>query len=1143
MHPLETYLHDLHEIHISGAGVKETSYYPALATLLNDVGKTLKPKVRCIIHLRSKGAGIPDGGLFTVDQLRGLDENADPLADQLPARAVLEAKGVGADLDALCASKQVAKYLEKYGLVLATNYRAFQLLRAGPQGQPLKLETYTLAETEKDFWALAAHPRKAAQTHGELFADYLRRVMLADAPLTTPEDVAWFLASYARDARARLELPSPDGRGAGGEGLAAIRQALEETLGLTFEGDKGEHFFRSTLVQTLFYGIFSAWVLWHGENPARQDAFDWRTSAYYLHVRVIQALFEQVADPSKLRALRLMDVLERAGATLNRVDRDAFFAAFEQGQAVQYFYEPFLQAFDPQLRKDLGVWYTPPEIVRYMVARVDTVLREELNIADGLADPRVVVLDPCAGTGAYLVEVLNRIAATLRENGAGALLGGEVKRAARERILGFELLPAPYVVAHLQLGLLLQTLGAPLAEGERVGMYLTNALTGWEPPQEPKTQLPLFYELAQERDAAEKVKREAQILVIIGNPPYNAFAGVSPKEEQGLVEPYKAGLIAEWGIKKFNLDDLYVRFFRLAERRIAEQTGRGVVCFISNHSWISEPSFVVMRQHLFGSFDHFWIENMHGNRKISEYAPDGRTSETIFAIPGFSAGIQQGVAISLWVKTGQQMSECRVLFRDDLTAARAVERRAQLLDSLTDPDFDIHYKAATPEKSNRYSFRPGEATSEYLSWPKLTDLGAEAPSNGLMEKRGGALIDIERDALEQRMRLYYDVSVSWESVKALKTGLTEDAAGFDARKARRKVQEAESFDVARLRRYALRPFDTRWCYYSNVSPLWNRARPTLWAQIWEGNSFLMTRPAGVASPEGVPFYFTRLLGDNDFLRGHAYYLPLRLRSGMVEGAANQATLFTDSHGITANLSSTARAYLAALGIAAPDLTGLQDLSGLEPYELIWMHALAIGYSPAYLLENADGIRQDWPRIPLPDSKDLLIASAALGKRVAALLDTETPVLGVTAGAIRPELRQIAVVEGPTPLNLAVTAGWGSAGKGGVTMPGKGKRIERAPTPEEHVTGLGDTTHDVYLNDATYWRNIPARVWDYTIGGYQVIKKWLSYREQKLLGRPLTHDEAREVQQTARRIAAILLLEPELDANYCAVKAAVRVMPV
>jgi len=643
MHPLETYLQDLSQIHSSGAGVKETSSYPVLAGLLDEIGKTLKPKVKCIIHLRSTGAGIPDGGLFTVDQLRSLGDDADPLAGQLPARAVLEVKGAGADLAKTIAGPQVAKYLGKYGLVLVTNYWDFRLVKAGPGGKPELLETYHLAETEREFWKLAAQPQKAAQTQGDLLGDYLRRVMLISAPLTTPKDVAWFLASYAREARARVDS---------GDLLAldAIRTTLEATLGLSFEGEKGDHFFRSTLVQTLFYGVFSAWVLWHGEDPDRPGAFDWRIAPYYLRVPVMQALFAEVADRSNLHALRLLELLDWTGATLSRVDRAAFFASFEQGHAVQYFYEPFLEAFDPELRKDLGVWYTPPEIVQYMVARVDMALRQELNIPDGLADPQVLVLDPCAGTGAYLVEVLHRIAATLHEKGEGALVAGEVKRAAQERVFGFEILPASYVVAHLQLGLLLQSVGAPLADGERAAMYLTNSLTGWDPPEEPKTQLHLFQELAAERDAAEQVKLKAKILVVLGNPPYNAFAGTSPAEEQGLVDVYKVGLISEWGIRKFNLDDLYVRFFRMAERRIAEQTGRGVVCFISNHSWISDPSFVVMRRHLLESFDRFWLENMHGNRKTSEYAPDGRTSETIFAIPGVSAGIQQGVAISLWVK-------------------------------------------------------------------------------------------------------------------------------------------------------------------------------------------------------------------------------------------------------------------------------------------------------------------------------------------------------------------------------------------------------------------------------------------------------------------------------------------------------------
>jgi len=564
MNPLEAYLGELHEIRASGAAVDELSYYAPLASLLNEVGKTLKPKVHGVQQLKSVGAGLPDFGLFTAEQFQRAADR-EPLPGQKPARGVVEVKGTADEVQQIAGSAQVARYLEEYRLVLVTNYRDFLLIGQDAHGKPAILESYQLAESEAEFWAAVAHPRKTAETHGAHFLEFLRRALLHAAPLADPKDLAWFLASYARDARARLEQAGdlPD--------LAALRRSLEGALGLQFQGQKGEHFFRSTLVQTLFYGVFSAWVLWHNEDPDRQDTFDWRLSTYSLHVPIIQALFHQLSNPPQLRALGLMEFLARAGATLNRVDRPTFFARFEQGQAVQYFYEPFLEAYDPELRKELGVWYTPLEIVQYMVARVDAVLRQELGAADGLADPNVLVLDPCCGTGAYLVEVLKRIAATLKEKGEDALLGYRLKRAALERVFGFELLPAPFVIAHLQLGLLLQGHDAPLDDGERASVYLTNALTGWDLPAPAKArQLSLagMPELQGERDAAQHVKREAPILVILGNPPYNAFAGVSPEEEGELVEPYKEGLISKWGIKKFNLDDLYVRFFRLAERRI-----------------------------------------------------------------------------------------------------------------------------------------------------------------------------------------------------------------------------------------------------------------------------------------------------------------------------------------------------------------------------------------------------------------------------------------------------------------------------------------------------------------------------------------------------------------------------------------------
>ena len=214
----------------------------------------------------------------------------------------------------------------------------------------------------------------------------------------------------------------------------------------------------------------------------------------------------------------------------------------------------------------------------------------------------------------------------------------------------------------------------------------------------------------------------------------------------------------------------------------------------------------------------------------------------------------------------------------------------------------------------------------------------------------------------------------------------------------------------------------------------------------------------------------------------------------------------------------ARDYLARLGIVDVD-------ANADNAALIWLHALAIGYAPAYLRENADGIRGDWPRIPLPQSAAALRASAALGQQVAALLNTEQDVSGVTSGNIRADLKVIAVPStlNNAPLDTTLNASWGHKSSSGIVMPGRGKTVESQQ-------GL-----NVYLNETSYWANVPSAVWDYTIGGYQVIKKWLSYREQGVLGRALKTEEVREVTHMARRIAALIVLQPQLDANYAICK--------
>jgi type I restriction-modification system DNA methylase subunit len=587
MSAFETYIQDLQEIRATGAAVKETSYYGALEKLFNELGKALKPKVRCVMQLKNiGGTGMPDGGLFTAIQFQRKTGDT-PTNPTNPERGVIEIKGTGDDAWVTAQTKQVSKYWDKYRQVLVTNYRDFVLIGQDENGQPATLETYRLAKNETEFWQKAKNPKEFAQEQEEQFTEYLKRVMLQSASIATPKDLAWFLASYAKDAKARVEKTDVPA-------LETLRKALEEALGITFTGDKkdpkkGERFFKSTLIQTLFYGIFSAWVLWHKQQE--RGRFDWRVAGYYLHVPMIKALFEKVATPTHVRRLDLEEVLNWTGEALNRVDRASFFSKFEEGQAVQYFYEPFLEAFDPGLRKELGVWYTPPEIVQYMVARVDTVLREELQIEDGLADPNVYILDPCCGTGAFLVEVLRRIDANLQDQGMGALVGSQLKAAAMNRVFGFEILTAPFVVAHLQLGLLLQNLGVPLSdEQERVGVYLTNALTGWKPPDPEKEkfmqlQLAGLPELQEERDAAEKIKQSKKVLVVLGNPPYNSFAGMAIDEERELSNAYRTTKKAPKPQGQ-GLNDLYTRFFRMAERQIVEETGKGVVCFISNYSYL-----------------------------------------------------------------------------------------------------------------------------------------------------------------------------------------------------------------------------------------------------------------------------------------------------------------------------------------------------------------------------------------------------------------------------------------------------------------------------------------------------------------------------------------------------------------------------
>lgn len=1117
-HPVADYLHELY-LH-SGVGVPETSGYPALSKLLNAVGESLKPKISVVINPANSGAGIPDGGLYSAKELKRYGPDEEPLLKLKPERGVIEVKPLDKDLSAFESSPQVRGYLEHYGQILLTNYRAFALW-SWVGGKAVKGEHLLIAASEKEFWN-KIHTLRSDPKHPEheRIWQFLRRALLSTARIATPQDLAAFLASYAREARARVEI-APMGT------LEPVKKALSDSLGVRFEGVKGVHFFQSTLIQTLFYGIFSAWVLWHEEEPARRDRFSWKSAVEHLGLPILRSLFHQVAYPSNIRALDLEEVLDWTEDCLARVDRVSFFARYDMGDAVQYFYEPFLAEFDPELRKDFGVWYTPPEIVRYMVGRVDKALRENFHLADGLADPSVIVLDPCCGTGAYLVETLKLIRRRLVEGYGESQAGLKIKEVAKHRLYGFELLPAPYVVSHLQIDLMLTRWGSALDhdKDERAGIFLTNALTGWVPIKSPKD-LP-FSEFAEERDAADHVKQQEQILVILGNPPYDGYAGMAVEEERALSEAYRDTKEAPKPQGQ-GLNDLYIRFFRMAERRIAEgvpqsddpkpgpprDDAKGIICFISNYSWLDGLSHTGMRERFMEVFDTIHIDCLNGDKyKTGKKTPDGQPDPSVFSTEKNREGIQVGTAIALLERRPDNAKRQPIVETYSPNAELGFrhwwgkEKRAELEASLEKLK-PIH--PLKPTLAFGLPFVPMGMNSDYHSWSLITDLLVES-FPGVQSKQDNLVVDIDHDTLEHRIKDFFDESITDAQMAKRHPGSMDGTHASDAKETRAALIK-RGYLPQYLVRYIYRPFDSRWIYWEPETKLLGRKSPDLFRNIFAGNFFIEARQRQVKEDFDRGYVVTAL--PDNFGNGFSNFFPLYLKPKADDEATDQAhpDLFSPAKpsGPQPNLTRYARDYLADLKCGSEDL---------------FFHIVSVLHAPLYREENAGALRQDWPRVPLPKTAKVLQAGAVLGRQIAALLDPETPVEGVTTLKVRADLKglgELTVKKGEKAPDLAIAARWGYAGQGGVSMPG----------PGQVSTGTrGEGYLDIHLNATTRWKDVPEAVWSYTLGGYQVLKKWLSYRESALLGRALTSDEAQQFTHHVRRIASILALHEKLDEHY------------
>jgi predicted helicase len=649
--------------------------------------------------------------------------------------------------------------------------------------------------------------------------------------------------------------------------------------------------------------------------------------------------------------------------------------------------------------------------------------------------------------------------------------------------------------------------------------------------------------MEEEREAADLVKRDQRILVILGNPPYDGFAGVAVNEERALTTAYRTvkSVPAPEGQ---GLNNLFVRFFRMAERRIVEKTGQGVVCFITPYIWLDGRSFTGMRERYLEVFDRIWIDSLNGDKfKTGKLTPDGQPDPSVFSTERNREGIKVGTAITLLVRKENHAPTKEVLYRDFW----GKEKRAELLKEVKGRGkAKIPYQRVEPVDYLGLPFVPMRPDAEYGQWPKLPEL-FPVSFPGVKTSRDDVVVDVRREQLVSRMEKYFDPQVGDEEMRRIASGAMEDTSIFEAKKTRVYLQK-RGFLRQNIIPFSYRPFDRRWVYWEPETKLLDRNRPEYFPQVFEGNLWLAATPQN--RKEFNPPYVSPYLCSLHVIERGANMFPLRLRLQTRRVSPGQESLSFEAEEAATqcefNLSGKAKEYLSNLGAR-------------DQEETLFYHAVAVLHSPAYASEHVGALSQDWPRIPLPESTEKLVASAALGRRVATLLNTDVEVPGVTSGKIPKGFRLVAeatrVDSKPLGLDSAdfyVTENWGYRNKEGAIMPGQGrveqreyKAVERAEfeayarslgvSAAEVLAFLGATTYDVYLNSNVIWRNIPAGVWRYTVGGYQVIKKWLSFREHKVLGRAISLEELDEVTKISGRIAALLLMGPNLDASYSQIR--------
>jgi len=1008
---------------------------------------------------------------------------------------IVEAKDIGNSLSRTEKTQQIKRY-QAHGNLILTNYLEFRWYVNGE-----RIETVRIARV-KD-----GKITRISTAYGDL-AELLRRFCQQSAhSVNSAQELAQRLARSAQLIAHFIERDLKSA--APTSNLQNQMSAFQKTLlpGLDIAS------FSDMYAQTLAYGLFASRVNYLGD-PKR---FSLRNAAD--DIPRTNPFLRQLFHHSRFDlGGRLSWLTESLVEILRHTDMDSILAHFgrrtSQSDPVVHFYETFLAAYNPSLRERRGVYYTPEPVVKYIVRSVDHILKTRFNRPLGLADENTLILDPAAGTGTFLYFVIEQIKDYFaRQQG---LWKSYVERHLLPRVFGFELLMAPYTVAHMNLSLQLKEAGYEFKDDERLGIYLTNTLE--EAIEAPP--LPFANFIAEETNTAAEIKRDKPIMVVLGNPPYSGHSanrseiildeealtrqrglrrGQNPRGPQlkrarkiktfigNLLDEYKTVDGKPLGEKNPKwLQDDYVKFIRFGQWRI-QRTGEGVLAFITNHGYLDNPTFRGMRQQLLRAFTDIYILNLHGNATKQEITPEGNKDENVF-------DIRTGVAISIFIKDSDKVVDIADVRYVDLWGDRGAK-----YSWLNHNDINsTAWHDVTPSCPG-YLFVPlsAEKKSEYDT---MTSVKEMLPANalGLFTARDALTIHNTPDSVWKTVTNFakLDTEEAREYYR-----LRQDVRDWKVASAQADIR-ASGPNKEHISQILYRPFDRRFTYYTGktkgfmcmprrriMSHFESRKDAAIDSQSNLGMVIGRAGQAADFKDWNVVYCTDDLLDLNVFRRGGGALFPIYLYPSKQKELTNPEHFPLSEKGRRPNLSKAFVADMEAkLGLPF-QTEGSAFANGDSPGwfgpEDVFYYAYAVFHSPTYRERYAEFLKIDFPRLPLTSDVGLFAALVGPGAELVGL--------HLMKSAKRSDYKTDYDIEG-----------------GNEVSRGYPKYVEKHKR--------------VHINKAQYFGGVAPEIWDFHIGGYRVAEKWLKDRR----GRKLSYEDLTHYQKIIVALSETQRIMQEID---------------